>query len=352
MPERAADLLDAIGATTNRDQLSQILATVARLASGESSRLDLKIANAALAEMATAFEAYAPYRDVPKATMFGSARVLPADPLYVQAKELASSLALQGWMVVTGAGPGIMAAGLEGAGRELSFGINIRLPFEQGANRFIASDPKLVEMKYFFTRKLMLMKESDAFIFLPGGFGTLDEAFELLTLVQTGKASPCPVVMLDAPGSNYWRGWERFLLEQVSSRGLVSADDAALYTITDDIQAATQEILGFYRNYHSLRYVGELLVVRLREAPDDGELERLSQDFADICMEGGISRSGPLPPEVASQDCLDLQRVVLKFDRVHNGRLRRLIDALNALGPPAIAGPIAPGSLPSERELG
>jgi hypothetical protein len=222
-----------------------------------------------------------------------------------------------------------MAAGMEGAGRKQSIGVNIRLPFEQGANDFIASDPKLVEMRYFFTRKLMLIKESDGYVVLPGGFGTLDEGFELLTLLQTGKAMPAPVVMLDTPGGDYWGGWDRFVEGTVAPRGLISPDDRALYRITDDVEVAVDELLGFYRNYHSCRWVGDLLVLRLQVEPDKAELADLSRRFADIVTGGVIRRTNPLPPERSDRDHLELARVALRFDRTHYGRLRRLIDALN-----------------------
>ncbi len=323
--------LDAAGAHANRDQLREILASAAKLAAEHAERLDLKITNAALAEMVRAFRVFAPYRNVPKVTIFGSARTLPLDPLYGQARHLASTLASAGWMVVTGAGPGIMAAGLEGAGREMSFGINIRLPFEGGANAFIADDPKLVEMKYFFTRKLMLLKESDGFVVLPGGFGTLDEAFELLTLLQTGKAEPSPLVLLDVPGGTYWEGWQRFVTEEVMARGLVSPEDAYLYRITDDVHEASSEILGFYRNYHSRRFVGDVLVVRLRVAPSADELAQLNASFADLCAKEGIRAVDPLPAERGEHDALDLPRIALCPNPVKQGRLRLLIDALNGL---------------------
>ena len=261
------ELLDDVGAKTNRDQLFDILVTAVGLAGDGAERLDLKITNAALAEMRLAFQLFAPYRTTPKITMFGSARTLPEDPLYIQARDLAAELARSGWMVITGAGPGIMAAGLEGAGRAQSFGVNIRLPFEQGANPFIDGDKKLIEMRYFFTRKLMLMKESDGFVVLPGGFGTLDEGFELLTLQQTGKADPAPIVHLDVPGGTYWASWDRFVREEVTARGLISIEDHALYKITDDVKVAADEITGFYRNFHSIRYVENTLVIRLRAKP-------------------------------------------------------------------------------------
>lgn len=325
------ELLDEIGAQANRDLLGDILAAALRLAADDADRLDLKITNSAIHEMTEAFRVFSPYRDVPKVTIFGSARTLPADPLYALARDLASTMAQRGWMVVTGAGPGIMAAGLEGAGRERAFGINIRLPFET-PNAFIASDPKLVEMKYFFTRKLMLMKESDAYAVLPGGFGTQDEAFELLTLVQTGKAEPAPIVLLDTPSGSYWSAWQSFVDGQLASRGLISQDDEVLYRITDDVTEAVGEILGFYSNYHSRRFVGHVLVLRLRKAPGEAELAELSKKYSDICDQRGIWRTGPLPPERSEKDHLDLERVALRFDRLHHARLRALLDDLNALG--------------------
>ena len=330
LDHRLVELLDAAGVDTNRDQLFEILSSVVRLAQDGAERLNLKITNAALKEMRSAFKVFAPYQNTPKVTIFGSARTLPDDPLYAQTRDLAAALASRGWMVVTGAGPGIMAAGAEGAGLEHSLGVNIRLPFEQGANPFIEADTHLVEMKYFFTRKLMLLKESAGFAVLPGGFGTLDEAFELLTLLQTGKAVPAPIVLLEVPGGTYWHAWERFITE-VAARGLVDADDVAFYRITDDVTTAVDELTGFYRNYHSIRYVGDRLVVRMRAAPTAEELARLDTDFADIRTSGHIEATTALAPEVADDDVVDLPRVVLHFDRLAHGRLRAFIDALNRL---------------------
>ena len=324
------ELLDALGVVANRDQLLEMLLTVAKLAGDGADRLDLKIANAALREMREGFQVFTPYRKTRKITMFGSARTLPTDPLYAQARDLAAVMAGHGWSTVTGAGPGIMAAGLEGAGRDRSFGINIRLPFEQEANEFIASDPKLVSMKYFFTRKLLLIKESDGYVVLPGGFGTLDEAFELLTLVQTGKAEPAPIVLLEIPGDGYWRSWHRFLMEEVAGRGLISPEDHHLYLVTDNVEEAAGEILTFYRNYHSIRWVGSQLIIRLRVAPSPVELEELNRQFADLCLSGGITAlDGPLPAE--RREHPELARIVLRFDRMSYARLRLLIDALNRL---------------------
>jgi uncharacterized protein (TIGR00730 family) len=322
-------LVDQLPAAAHRELYRSILATVVQLAVEGTDTLDLKITSAALGEMADAFRVFRPYRQLRKATFFGSARTRPDDPLYRQASRLARRLAEAGWMVVTGAGPGIMAAGMEGAGRARSLGVNIRLPFEQGANRFIDQDLKLVEMRYFFTRKLMLIKESDAYAVLPGGFGTLDETFELLTLLQTGKAQPAPIVLLDNAGGGYWDGWERFVGEQVLARGLIDEDDQSLYRIVSSVDEAAEEILGFYRTYHSMRWVGDLLVLRLRTLPSATKLAQLNQDFADIVTGGSIRPTRPLPPERADQDHLDLARLAFRFDRMHYGRLRQLIDQLN-----------------------
>jgi uncharacterized protein (TIGR00730 family) len=340
LDRRLHDLVDAMGVTTNRDQVQDLLATVVRLASDASDRLDLKIANAALREMAEGFEVFAPYRHVRKITMFGSARTLPTDPLYVQARDLAALLAAHSWSTVTGAGPGIMAAGLEGAGADHAFGINIRLPFEQGANEFIASDPKLVSMKYFFTRKLLLIKESYGYAVLPGGFGTLDEAFELLTLLQTGKAEPAPVVFLDVPGGTYWTAWERFVTEEVGARRLINPEDRRLYRITDNVEDAAREILGFYRNYHSLRWVGNRLVIRLEARPTDAEAAALTAEFADV-VDGGVAvLDQPLPAERRGDEFPQLPRVSLRFDRMSYARLRDFIDAVNRLdSAPPLVGP-------------
>ena len=333
-----SQLLDSIGVTANRDQLMEILETVVRLAADGTDRLDLKIANAALKEMCEGFEVFAPYRHVPKLTMFGSARTLPTDPLYAQARDLARVLSAHGWSTVTGAGPGIMAAGLEGAGPENAFGINIRLPFEQGANQFIADNPKLVSMKYFFTRKLLLIKESFAYAVLPGGFGTLDEAFELLTLLQTGKAEPAPVVLLEVPGGSYWKAWDRFVTEEVESRALITPGDSCLYRIVDRVEDAAQEILGFYRNYHSIRWVGETLVIRLQNRPTQDEAYGLSERFSDIVEAPIRVLDGPLPAERRSDDFPMLPRIALRFDKLSYARLRLLIDELNTLqsAPPPV----------------
>ncbi|MDQ6715610.1 MAG: TIGR00730 family Rossman fold protein, partial [Actinomycetota bacterium] len=346
-----------VGADHDVDQLFEILASAVRLAGDKADRLDLKITNAALKEMRQAFGVFTPYRDVPKVTVFGSARTRSDDPRYGQACELARTLAGAGWMVVTGAGPGIMAAAIEGAGVDRSIGVNIRLPFEQGPTS-LESDPKHVVMEYFFTRKLMLMKESAGFAVLPGGFGTLDEIFELLTLLQTGKATPAPIVLLDVPGGGYWQAWERFIRAEVVGRGMADAADLLLCRITDDVATAAAEIRGFYRNYHSVRWVGSRLVVRLKAAPSDRELKALNRSFADICAEGDIVLTGPLPPEVTDDDHVELPRLRLHFDGKSYGRLRALVDAVNTfassppLAPPSPDSAQAAASVPDEGDDG
>ncbi len=232
-------------------------------------------------------------------------------------------------MIITGAGPGIMEAGHEGAGADRSFGVNIVLPFEADANPVIADDPKLINFKYFFTRKVMFMKESHAFVLLPGGFGTMDESFELLTLIQTGKSVPAPVVLLDPPGGTYWTRWKEFVEIELLEPGLISADDLALVKVTDSIEEAVEEVCRFYRTYHSIRFVGSRLVLRLRREVDDGELAELNGRFAHIVERGTIERIPATEAEVRDDDHVDLPRLAFRFDRRSWAGVRMLIDALN-----------------------
>jgi uncharacterized protein (TIGR00730 family) len=272
---------------------------------------------------------FAPYRDVKKVTIFGSARTTRDDPLYEQTRLVAERLADAGWMVVTGAGPGIMQAGMEGAGRERSIGVSIRLPFESGANSIIAGDPKHVAMKYFFTRKLMLVKESAAFVCLPGGFGTLDETFELLTLTQTGKGMPVPIVFLDTPGDSYWEAVDEFVERHLVRRGLVSAVDRSLYRITDSTHQAVEEIERFYANYHSIRVIGDDLVMRLRTAPSDAQLADINARFGHMSTSGTIARSEARAVERRQDDHVSLPRIEFGFDHHGYAELHNLIDAVN-----------------------
>ncbi|HET8930733.1 MAG TPA: TIGR00730 family Rossman fold protein [Acidimicrobiales bacterium] len=334
---RIDDLLDEIAPHQNRDLLRQVFLEGVRLATIDTERLDLKIASAALREMRQAFAAFAPVRGRRKLTVFGSARTQESDPLYVQARELARIAAERGWMAVTGAGPGIMLAAMEGAGRENSFGVRIRLPFEADANEIISGDTKLVSMKYFFTRKLMLMKESSAFVAMPGGFGTLDETVELITLQQTGKSVPVPVVLLDVPGGDYWQAWQRFVVDHVAARGYVNQADLGLVHLCDDHNEALAYIDWYYANYRSLRWFGDRLVIRLNRAPDESELAALNSRFASMTTDGkGLVVTGPHPSETAGGDELDAERVELVLDPYRIAELHLLIGALNEL----VAGPV------------
>ncbi len=324
-----ADLVERSGANADADLVFELVVSALRLARDHASRGDLKIANAALKEMRYAFHVFAPYRAARKVAIFGSARTEPDDPLYDQTRRLATALAANNWMIVTGAGPGIMEAGIEGAGAENSFGVSIRLPFEAVTSQFIADDPKLINFRYFFTRKLAFVKESDGFALLPGGFGTLDETFELLTLVQTGKSQPAPIVLLDVPGGTYWEGWKAFVDTELTGRDYIGKTDLSFIRITDDVAAAVDELDGFYANYRSLRFVDGQLVVRMLHAPDAVALERLNAEFADIVARGAIEVVDPTPAEIADHDEIGLERIAFRFDRQHWARLRELIDAVN-----------------------
>jgi uncharacterized protein (TIGR00730 family) len=338
-PDLDAAIVELLGHTeadpANRDLVFELVASALRLARDRADRGDLKIANAALKEMRYAFHVFAPYREARKVAMFGSARTQPDDPLYAQARAFAAAIAARDWMVITGAGPGIMEAGLEGAGPDRAFGVSIRLPFEASTSQFIAGDPKLVNFRYFFTRKLSFIKEADGFVLLPGGYGTLDEAFELLTLVQTGKAQPGPIVLLDVPGGTYWTSWARFVRTELMERRYIAEHDLALVRITDDVDEAVDEITGFFTNYHSQRFVDGRLVMRLQRAPDDASGARLAEEFGDLLSRGGIDRIDATPAEIEDDDHLELERIAFWFDRHGWPRLRQLIDRLNGRARPA-----------------
>ncbi|MHB8513135.1 MAG: LOG family protein [Actinomycetota bacterium] len=329
--QRVHDLVDELG-LSDTDLIFEIIASAFRLGKDDLTRLDRKIVNSAVKEIRYAFRVFAPYRHIRKVSLFGSARTHVGDPAYETARLFASLIVQRDWMVVTGAGPGVMEAGNEGAGAARSFGVNIRLPFEAKPNPAIADDPKLINFKYFFTRKLMFIKEANAFVLLPGGFGTLDEAFELLTLVQTGKSDPHPIVLLDSPGGTYWRAWEGFVKEQLIGRGLVSPEDKNLYILTDDPEVAVNELISFYRNYHSIRFHGSTLVIRVERLPDEPTLKSLSEEFQDIISGDKHMRiEEPLKEEIRDNDALEMKRIVFEFDRMSYGRLRLLINRLNEL---------------------
>jgi uncharacterized protein (TIGR00730 family) len=319
------------------DLIAQIKESADKLAQDQTSRGDLKILSRTLRELRYAFKVFAPYRTSRKVTIFGSARTLPGTPGYQQAVNFSAAIVAHGWLVVTGGGGGIMEAGHVGAGRANSMGLNILLPFEQAPNPVIAGDPKLVHMKYFFTRKLMFVKESDAMCMLPGGFGTLDEGLEVLTLLQTGKRDMVPVVFLDEPGGHYWSSFRKFVDEHLLARAMISEEDLSLYKITDSDEEAVQEILGFFRVYHSMRWVHDRLVLRLHQPPDAELFERIQQEFRDILVGGPFVLGGPLPEERDEPALADLPRLIFPFNRRNYGRLRQLIDCLNGnSGPPAV----------------
>jgi hypothetical protein len=314
------------------DLIARIKESADKLAGDQTSRGDLKILSRALRELRYAFKVFARYRACRKVTMFGSARTLPQQPAYRQAVRFGRAMAEQGWLVVTGASSGIMEAGHVGAGREHAMGLNIMLPFEHAANSVIAGDGKLVYMKYFFTRKLMFVKESHAICLLPGGFGTLDEGLEVLTLLQTGKRDMVPVVMLDEPGGDYWHQFHRFVEDNLLARGMLTVDDLALYKRTDDVGEAVGEILHFFRVYHSMRYVRGRLVLRLNRPVDARALDRINDEFADVLTSGRFTQGGPLPEEKDEPDLAHLPRLLFRFNRRDHGRLRQLIDCVNREG--------------------
>ena len=291
----------------------------------------LRLMNTTLKEMRFTNKVFGPYRDVKKVTVFGSARTKPEDPAYLMAAELGKALKDAGYMVITGGGPGIMQAVNEGAGAEHSFGVNIRLPFEQKSNPVIDGNPRSITYKYFFNRKVAFLKEAHAVAPFPGGFGTLDEAMETLTLVQTGKGNLMPLVLIDPPGSVYWAQWLGFLKTELMDHGYISPQDFHLFERVETVQAAVNTIGRFYRRFHSIRFVDETLVLRLTSPVSAETIAQLHQRFSDILVPGGEMRlSGPLPEEANEPELADFPRVVLDFDRKHFGRLRQLVDALNA----------------------
>lgn len=314
----------------NTDLIDDIKRSADELAAVDTSRGDLKILSRAMRELAAAFRVFAPYRWRRKVTVFGSARTQKHAAAYGAAVAFGRAMAEQNWFVVTGASTGIMEAGHVGAGREASMGLNIVLPFEQDANPVIAGDHKLVNMKYFFTRKLMFVKECDAVACFPGGFGTLDEAFEVLTLLQTGKRDLVPVVLVDAPGGRFWAPFDTFLRETLLPEGMISPEDLSLYKITDSTTEAVDEVLRFYRVYHSMRYVKSQLVLRLLTPLTPLRLAEINATFADILQTGEFQQRSALPEEKDEPKLANLPRLTLHFNRRSLGRLRQLVDWLNA----------------------
>lgn len=312
------------------DLVDRIKESADKLAKDGSSRGDLKLLSRAIRELRYGFKVFAPYRRRRKVTIFGSARTPEHAPAYAQAVQFGKAMAESDWLVITGAASGIMEAGHRGAGREHSMGLNIMLPFEQDANPIIVGDHKLVNTKYFFTRKVMFVKECDAVVCLPGGFGTLDEALEVLTLLQTGKRDMVPIVLLDAPGSDYWSFFNDFVIDRLLRDGMISHQDLSLYKLTDDCQVAIDEVLSFYSNYHSMRYVRDKLVLRMQQRLDEKLIADMNERFVDILNSGEFEQTNALPAEADEDDIADLPRLVFSFDRRSHGRLRQLINCINA----------------------
>jgi uncharacterized protein (TIGR00730 family) len=316
-------------AISNDDLYDVLRDTIQRLEADATARGDLKILSRTLRELRYAFKVFRPYRRRRKVTIFGSARTAPDHPDYVTTEEFARRIAGHGWMVITGAGGGVMEAGHKGAGREASMGLNIMLPFEQSANPYINGDPKLVTLKYFFTRKLMFVKECSAVVCAPGGFGTLDEMLETVTLLQTGKQTMMPLVLLDRPGGSYWRDLGLFFERHLLSERLISPEDVRLYRITDSIDEAIEEVLRFYRVYHSSRFVRNRLVFRLRERLSEERLDQINHQFQELLVDGKFEQTGPLDVEYDEVELLELPRLSFHFDRRKLGLLRMLIDFIN-----------------------
>ncbi|MGG6293528.1 LOG family protein [Leptolyngbya sp. AN02str] len=323
-------LLDELPNMKHGALIQQALMTLVQMAEVEADRLDWKILGSALQDMEQAFRMFYPYRHVRKISIFGSARIAPTEKVYQMAVDFARCVTQQGFMVITGGGPGVMQAGNEGAGPGQSFGLNIRLPFEQGSNPFIEDERKLVNFKYFFTRKLFFLRESDALALFPGGFGTLDEAFECLTLMQTGKSALVPLVLVDAPGGDYWQTWEAYIRGQLLKQGLIHSADLNLYTITDRVDVACEAIASFYRVYHSSRYVGKQLVLRLNCDLSDADLEYLNDNFSEMLVQGRIVKSKALPQE-NEPEIAHLPRLVLEFNQRDLGLLYQMIRVINKL---------------------
>ncbi len=312
--------------------VQQLKETADKLLRDGANRGDIKLLNTALKELRYAFKIFAPYRNRRKVTVFGSARLPREHPAYHQAVDFSRRIVEAGFMVITGAASGIMEAGHVGAGRENSIGVNILLPFEQEANAVIAGDKKLMHLKYFFTRKLLFVKESDAIALFPGGFGTQDEGFEVLTLIQTGKSHLFPIVLVDEPGGDYWTQWQRFVEDVLVGRGMIAPDDLGLYKVTDSVEEAVAEVAGFYRVYHSMRYVKGDLVLRLHHTLPQPLLNRIRKDFADIVVAGTFEQTAALPAEANDPHLAALPRLRFRFDRRSLGRLRLLINTINQEG--------------------
>ena len=325
-------LIADAGGGEDSDLLNQMITTVLKLQDEKVDRGDLKVLNTTIKELRWAFRIFRPYRSTRKVSVFGSARTKKTNPAYQAAIQFGKLIAKSGWMVITGGSSGIMQAGNEGAGSENSFGANIKLPFEQAANPVIANDRKLINFKYFFTRKLIFVKESDAICLFPGGFGTLDEGFEALTLVQTGKMMPRPIVMVDGRGGNYWRSWLVFMKNEILKTKMINPEDMNLFQIAKSPEEARDVIVQFYKNYHSMRFVGDSLVIRLHRELSAKVLKKLNLSFKDIVSKGTIDSSGALSAESTEPELAHMPRLAFSFNHKSYGRLKQMIDQINIMG--------------------
>jgi uncharacterized protein (TIGR00730 family) len=310
--------------------VQDLIMTSFKLISDGRGTGELKLMNAAFKELRYAYNVFADYLEPHKVSIFGSARTKPGHPDYEVTVEFSKLMAAAGWLVITGAGDGIMKAGHEGPGREASFGLAIRLPFETTANEVIKGDSKLINFRYFFTRKLMFLSQCEAVVALPGGFGTQDELFESLTLIQTGKSSMVPVVLIEHEGGNYWTHWDNYVRRSLLESGMISPEDLNLYHITRDVQDAVDHITRFYRNFHSYRYVKDDLIIRIRKPLQPGDIERLNIEFASLVREGRIE---PTSPYDAEEDHRELPRIAFTHNRRNFGMFRRMIDRINEFDP-------------------
>jgi len=326
-----ADLAKACHPDDNVDLVEEMLTTIAKLGIESNDRGDLKLVNMALKELRYASKIFASYRNERKAVIFGSARVSKDSDEYKMAEKLSKLIVENGFKVITGGGPGIMEAGNKGAGRENSFSLNIKLPFEQKHNPYIIGDEKAISFKYFFNRKLFFLKESDATVLFPGGFGTLDEGFENLTLVQTGKSKPRPIILIEPPDSQYWNRWIDFVTGELAEGGFISRNDMGLIIHVNSVEKAIDEILQFYRVYHSIRYVGDKTVLRLNSILSNENIKELNKRYRGILRSGEIMLTESLPAELKGEEFLDLPRLVMDFNRQDYGKLYEMLRFLNTL---------------------
>lgn len=330
LDEAIDQIVKLVGNIHHPDLVREMIIASLKAGQEDNERANLKLMNSTLKEMRFTSKIFSPYSKVRKVTVFGSARTTPDEPVYDMARLFGQKLADAGYMVITGAGGGIMQAVNEGAGPEHSFGVNIQLPFEQKPNPVLLGNPRLITYKYFFNRKVAFVKEADAIALFPGGFGTLDEAMETLTLVQNGKHSPLPLILIDESGGTYWLRWIRFFKEVLLSQGYINDSDFHLFERVDSVDAAVEKINCFYRRYHSLRYVERQLVIRLTSRINKGFVQQLKNHFNDLLIpDGDMYLSGPLPAEDDEPEIADLQRLIVDFNRRDFGRLRKFIDAIN-----------------------